>query len=119
MEKAEPKERRRRKSVSLTDVLREPKHWGPIYWDAYDVVVKTYPRRPTKRERVAAIQYFSSQKYLIPCKTCAGNYRSIYKQYPPRVESREALQKWLDIVKVEVAKHKAAERDAKASKRDK
>lgn len=88
--------------------LRDPKVWGSKYWDCYDIVVNTYPKRPSEKHKKAARMYFSSQKLLIPCHTCAANYSAIIKQYPPRVESRAALQQWLQIVKVEVSKHKAA-----------
>lgn len=95
--------RRRRKRTS--EELREPKVWGPVFWETYDIIANTYPIHPSRQERRAARLFFRSQKYIIPCETCSENYRAIYKLNPPRVESRESLQQWLAKLKSDVAKH--------------
>ena len=97
---------RRRRTKS--DQQRNPLVWGRHFWTVYDLIAETYPHRPSSKEKDAALDYFNSQKYLIPCQTCAANYRSIIKEFPPRVSSRGALQEWLATVKTQVAKHKAA-----------
>ena len=88
-----------------TKKLREPAVWGGTYWAYYDFIVNTYPRIPSRRHQKVVSRVFRAQVYCIPCGKCARNYRKIVRQYPPRTESREALQKWLEIVKAEVAKH--------------
>lgn len=85
--------------------LRHPQVWGPKFWAMYDIVVQTYPRHPTSDERRAARAFFKSQRYLIPCGTCKRNYARIIRRFPPAVNSRVDLMKWLDHVKTEVAKH--------------
>jgi len=86
--------------------LRDPRVWGPPFWKVYDILVATYPSKPSQKQRRAMKRYFQVQKYLIPCETCAKNYRSIYSKYPPQVHSKEAMQAWLKILKSEVGKHK-------------
>uniref|UniRef100_A0A6C0BNM6 thiol oxidase n=1 Tax=viral metagenome TaxID=1070528 RepID=A0A6C0BNM6_9ZZZZ len=87
--------------------LRDPKVWGPTFWKTYDIIVQTYPREPNKKQRKAALDFFHSQKYLIPCTRCSKNYRRILRKYPPRVESRPALEEWFTLLKHKVAKHVA------------
>lgn len=90
--------------------LHDPKVFGPVFWKTYDIVVDTYPKHPDKKHREAVKMFFRSQKYVIPCASCAQNYRKIYKNHPPQVESRQALQKWLALLKAKVAEHVAAKK---------
>ena len=85
--------------------LRKPSVWGPQFWKTYDIIANTYPKHPTKSERRAVVKFFESQKYLIPCATCAINYKSIIDRYPPEARSRQDLQKWLELLKQKVKKH--------------
>lgn len=86
---------------------RDPKVWGPVFWDYYDYVVDMYPEKPTRHEQRAMRLLFSAQKTVLPCVTCAENYRKIYKNHPPQTQSRESMKAWLDHLKQEVAKHKS------------
>lgn len=85
--------------------VHDPKVWGPPFWRVYDIIVTTYPHRPSHKERNAVRSFFESQKYLIPCRKCVKGYRSIIRRYPPQVESRDKLTKWLKLVKEETRKH--------------
>ena len=89
----------------MSSDLRDPSVWGPKFWATYDIIAETYPKHPDKKERKAAIDFFHSQKYLIPCTTCAHNYQKVYRKYPPDVSSRKALKKWLLLLKEKVAEH--------------
>jgi len=90
--------------------LRDPKVWGPTFWKMYDTIAKTYPKNPSKKQRRAAIEFFHSQKYLIPCTTCSKNYRKFYRKYPPAVKNREALKDWVALLQSDVAKHTAKDK---------
>ena len=83
----------------------DPKVFGPTFWKTYDIIAETYPKHPTKKQQAAAKMFFRSQKYLIPCTSCAHNYRLIYKKFPPRVENRETLRAWLQLLKTKVSEH--------------
>ena len=93
------------KEIEKEKFIRNPNIWGPAFWKTYDFIVATYPTKPNGKEQKAAIRFFASQRYLIPCESCAKNYRKIYKNHPPRVQSRRSLQKWLDMVKQKVKTH--------------
>jgi hypothetical protein len=90
-----------------SEKMHDPKVFGPVFWKTYEIIVETYPHNPNKREKEAAKMFFRSQKYLIPCATCAANYRKIYKTYPPQVDSRDDLKNWLQLLKEKVAVEKA------------
>lgn len=92
---------------------RDPSVWGPKFWAAYDVIAETYPKHPDKKEKSAAKMFFHSQKYLIPCTSCAKNYRKFYKHNPPRLSSRTELKAWLHLLKDDVAKHVEKEKQTK------
>ena len=85
--------------------LRKPSVWGPHFWKMYDIIANTYPKRPNGKERRAMLKFLESQKYLIPCSSCASNYKAIIKRHPPNVESRESLQKWFELLKRKVQEH--------------
>jgi hypothetical protein len=89
----------------MSEDFRDPKVFGPPFWKTYDIIAATYPKHPNKKEREAAKMFFQSQKYLIPCAICAHNYRKIYKNYPPHLESRTALMAWVATLKAKVAAH--------------
>jgi mitochondrial FAD-linked sulfhydryl oxidase len=93
------------KSSDTSKRKRDPKRWGPIFWEFLTYVVDTYPKKPTRTEQRAIRLLFSSQKFLLPCITCAENYRKIYKANPPQTQSRSTMQAWLALLKQEVAKH--------------
>lgn len=84
---------------------RDPKVWGPVFWEYYDYVVDTYPDKPSRHEQRAMRLLFSAQKTVLPCVTCAENYRKIYKAHPPQTQSRDSMKEWLTLIKQEVAKH--------------
>ncbi len=85
---------------------RHPSVWGEKFWFVYDVIAETYPLQPNENEKRALKRFFYSQQHLLPCKRCRKNYRSILRVHPPRVESRDAFQSWLKLLKKEVKKHK-------------
>jgi FAD-linked sulfhydryl oxidase len=99
------KSRAANKSKSTEASKRDPKRWGKTFWSFYQYVIDTYPEKPTRREQRAMRLLFSSQKFLLPCITCAENYRKIYKANPPQTQSRSTMQAWLALLKQEVAKH--------------
>jgi hypothetical protein len=86
----------------------DPKVWGPKFWAVYDIIGETYPRHPVEKDKVAVKMFFSSQKRVIPCKTCRKSYKKIYRDHPPQVDSREELQAWIKLLKEKVAQHTAA-----------
>ncbi len=82
--------------------LRDPRVWGPQFWKTYDIIVETFPERPSEKQQQAARAFFESQKHLIPCKKCARHYKDILRKHPVKTKNRESLQKWLVILKERV-----------------
>ena len=69
--------------------------WGPSAWRFLHAVSFAYPETPTSEQQDAALQLFLSLRHMIPCGDCCGHYCSEIQRSPPRVESREALSRWL------------------------
>lgn len=85
--------------------LADPRRWGALYWSYYEYIVATYPENPSPKHQRSIRSLFRTQMTLLPCDTCADNYRKIYKANPPQTQSKRAMEKWLKKVKAEVAKH--------------
>jgi FAD-linked sulfhydryl oxidase len=92
--------------------------WGPSAWRFLHAVTFAYPEHPTPEQRDAAMQLFLSLRHMIPCGDCCGHYCSEIQAAPPRVESRDALSRWLvdlhNRVNVRLHKPQYAYEDAKA-----
>ena len=69
--------------------------WGPSAWRFLHAVSFAYPESPSSAQQEAALQLFLSLRHMIPCGDCCGHYCSEIQSAPPRVESRDALSRWL------------------------
>jgi len=69
--------------------------WGPSAWRFLHAVSFAYPEAPSAEQKAAALQLFLSLRHMIPCGDCCGHYCSEIQRSPPRVESRDALSRWL------------------------
>lgn len=74
-----------------------PHVWGPHAWRFMHAVALTYPESPSEEEKKAAMQFFSSLEYLLPCESCKNNYRKELQMFPlkPALESKQKLNEWL------------------------
>ena len=74
-----------------------PSVWGPIFWTMMHITTLGYPDEPAEQERQAAIDFFESLRYTIPCPICKQHYSDNITESPVRnaVASKQALIRWL------------------------
>jgi hypothetical protein len=74
-----------------------PAVWGPIFWTTMHIVSLGYSATPTSQEQEAAIQFYQSLAYTIPCPICRTHYRAILEEMPVQnaVKSRDDLITWV------------------------
>jgi hypothetical protein len=72
-----------------------PEVWGPIFWRTMHIVSLGYPPNPTEQEKDAAIKFFESLQYVIPCPICREHYQHFYAAEPPHIGSRDELIAWV------------------------
>lgn len=81
-----------------------PSVWGPIVWMTMHIVTLGYSDTPTEFEKKAAIEFFESLTYMIPCPICKEHYKVILEKNPVQkaVKSRDSLVKWVFHIHNEV-----------------
>jgi hypothetical protein len=62
--------------------LDAPAVWGPHLWRALHLIALGYPQRPTVHDRAAYRAFFEQLDRVIPCGTCAANYRRHLVELP-------------------------------------
>ena len=72
-----------------------PTKWGSKAWDFFHSVSFSYPENPTKEQQESAMEYFNALPFMLPCSSCGKHCQEQLKKYPPKVENRESLTKWL------------------------
>ena len=74
-----------------------PSVWGPIFWTMMHITTLGYPDIPTDQEKQAAVDFFESLRYTIPCPICKQHYSDNLNESPVRhaVGSKQALIRWL------------------------
>jgi hypothetical protein len=81
-----------------------PAVWGPIVWTTMHIVTIGYSEMPTEEEKKAAIDFFESLVYMIPCPICREHYKMILEKHPVKnaVGSRDELADWAFMIHNEV-----------------
>lgn len=84
----------RRRNVS-------PKVWGPPGWKFIDKVVDGYPEKPSRREKIAMLEFLTSFGHVLPCKECRENHVTFSLDHPPKnyVSSRRQVKRWISMYK--------------------
>jgi len=74
-----------------------PAVWGPIFWRTMHLVTIGYPAFPSKDEQIAAVAFFDSLQFMIPCPICKEHYKDNLKNFPvtDAVENKQKLIRWL------------------------
>ena len=77
-----------------------PHVWGSHGWKFMHAVALAYPETPSVEEKQAALQFFSSLEYLLPCESCKQNFRKELQMFPlqPALVSKQKLNEWLTEV---------------------
>jgi hypothetical protein len=74
-----------------------PAVWGPIFWTTMHIITIGYSSFPREEEKAAAINFFESLQYVIPCPICKEHYKANLKEFPVRdaVGDKQTLIRWL------------------------
>lgn len=81
-----------------------PKIWGPAGWLFLHSIAFGYPENPTNDDKKAAIDFFNSLQYLLPCKTCSELYKKDLKLFKNEqslknaVQSQKTLIQWVNLM---------------------
>ena len=87
--------------------------WGPALWRAIHYVALGYPAEPTDEQRSAYRRFFATLDAVIPCETCAQNYRRHLTELPlDAYLERGALFDWT------VEMHNLVDRELGKASRD-
>ena len=59
-----------------------PEIWGPSTWRAIHYVALGYPSAPSEDDVAAYGAFFGSLQRVLPCESCANNYRRHLRELP-------------------------------------
>uniref|UniRef100_A0A7S0PN19 Sulfhydryl oxidase n=1 Tax=Ostreococcus mediterraneus TaxID=1486918 RepID=A0A7S0PN19_9CHLO len=68
---------------------------GTSSWGLFHTLAAYYPDAPSATHKIQARRFFDALGDLYPCSTCRADLRADIDRNPPRVESREALSRWV------------------------
>ena len=71
-----------------------PKIWGRQGWHFIHCVAMSYPQNPTDQDKHNYTAFFRSLQNVLPCPSCAENFRAKMEKYPPSLENPQSLFKW-------------------------
>ena len=80
----------------------DPKEWGRPFWKVMYTVAKHYSSKPSPSEQTAALNYYASLVYLLPCDECKKHFAEILEKYPIQAGSRKELKAWLKKFELKV-----------------
>lgn len=87
------------------------KDWGPPLWKSMFMIAANYPIELTKSKEHQELKkhyksFYTSFKYMLPCKYCRESYESFLKELPIDrfLSSRKCLMYWLYLIKDKVNK---------------
>lgn len=77
-----------------------PDVWGPFFWTTMHIVSLGYSPKPSEKEKEAAIKFYESLAYTIPCPICREHYSHFLGEMPIKdaVNSRDELIDWVFTV---------------------
>lgn len=85
------------------------KNWGPPLWESLFMFAANYPITIKKTKEHTQLKnhyknYYTSLKYMLPCKYCRMSYKTFLKELPiePYLTSRKCLMYWLYLIKDKV-----------------
>ena len=72
-----------------------PNKWGPKAWDFFHSVSFSYPNNPTYQQKQSAMDFFKALPFMLPCSSCGKHCQEYLDKFPPKVENKDQLTKWL------------------------
>ena len=72
--------------------------WGPPLWHSLHTMSFNYPVNPTKEQKQQYYAFFTSLKWVLPCKYCRDNFEKNLKVLPlntTALANRQNFSKWL------------------------
>ena len=75
----------------------KPSVWGPPGWKFMHYVSLGYPEKPSETDKQNYKAFYESLQYILPCHTCAQNYKENLKTMPivKALETRDSLIRWV------------------------
>lgn len=71
------------------------KGWCSPCWIVLHAIADAYPSHPNNTDRVLAIRFLDSLKYMLPCETCNEHLRDFIKYHPPALDSNWHFKRWM------------------------
>ena len=71
-----------------------PKKWGKQGWHFIHCVALSYPASPTEIDKQNYLAFFKSLENVLPCSSCADNFRKKMEKNPPDLKNSITLFKW-------------------------
>jgi hypothetical protein len=81
----------------MSNVYANPASWGPPAWVFLHCVSLTYPKNPSREDKLHYRTFFESLVHVLPCKLCRKEYLDWIRAHPiqPHLSSRKKLSLWL------------------------
>lgn len=71
-----------------------PLMWGKEAWRFIHFVALSFPDDPTEKQKKSYYNFFASLQDVLPCPTCAKNFKKKMDEKPPNMENRQTLFRW-------------------------
>lgn len=71
-----------------------PQVWGKAGWKFIHSIALSYPNIPTKEDKENYLTFLKSLQNVLPCPTCADNFRKKLEKNPPNLENRKSFFEW-------------------------
>jgi len=92
-------------SEGFSITSRDPKKWGPPYWQTIFSTAAKYPKiNPTQQDKERAIHFFSIIGHGLPCSKCRVSYGELMRRFPieDALQNRKTLLTWVYIIRDQV-----------------
>lgn len=100
MNDSEKSLKKKEMSEPFPPIGMSPSVWGPILWKTMHIVTLGYPEKPTEHDKKAAVDFFESLVYMIPCPICKEHYKMTLEKHPiaSATGSRTELVTWAFVI---------------------
>lgn len=68
-----------------------PNGWGPKLWFVLHTISANFPMHPTPAQRQEYMAFFSTLKFVLPCRACREGYTAIVSGPNPALRLRPAV----------------------------
>uniref|UniRef100_A0A6C0BN35 thiol oxidase n=1 Tax=viral metagenome TaxID=1070528 RepID=A0A6C0BN35_9ZZZZ len=69
--------------------------WGPALWKTLHTISFTYPKQPSAEDKHWYRTFYESLAHVLPCVKCRSHWAQLLRDFPIRLDSRQALSEWV------------------------